>query len=102
MSEFMPGVGPIHSPRVEIVQPPIDEAAVPAKPEPGLTAEQIKAVDAALAKDRESATVAGLIGLWSGSMLLKDLAEEHFHLPADEDERDRSAKPSLPEQPPTA
>jgi hypothetical protein len=99
MSEFMPGVGPSHSPRVEIVQPPLDQAAVPAKPEHPLTPEQIKAVDAALSSpsDGESAAVVGFIGIWTGSMLLKDLAKEHFSLPVD-DEQDEPKKPSLPEQ----
>jgi hypothetical protein len=96
MSEFMPGVGPVHNPRVEIQQPPLDQAAIPAKPEHPLTAEQIKALDAALARDRESDTVAGLLGMWTGSMILKDLAEEHFHLPVQEDEA-KKKKPALPE-----
>jgi hypothetical protein len=100
MSEFLPGVGPVCSPRVEITVPPLDQAAIPAKPEHQLTPEQIKAVDAALAKDQESATVVGLMGLWGGSMLLKDLAKEHFSLPAEEEEQDARKKPSLPEAPP--
>jgi hypothetical protein len=99
MSEFLPGVGPAHSQQAEILHQPISEAAVPAKPIPPLTPEQIRAVDQALAGDQESHNVAGLLGLWGGSMLLKDLAEEHFHLPADEDleELKRKQKPALPE-----
>jgi hypothetical protein len=99
MSEFLPGVGPAHSQQTEILHQPICEAAVPAKPIPPLTPEQIQAVDKALAADPESQAVAGLFGFWSGSMLLKDLAEEHFRLPVDDDveEKKRKDKPALPE-----
>jgi hypothetical protein len=87
MSEFLPGVGPVHEQHTQINIPSLDEAAVPEKPIPPLTAEQVRAVDAALAheNDQESATVAGLLGMWTGSMLLKDLAQEHFSPPADEE-----------------
>jgi hypothetical protein len=84
MSEFLPGVGPVHEQHTQITIPSLDEAAVPEKPIPPLTPEQIRALDAALARDQESANVAGLIGLWTGSMLLKDLAKEHFSPPADD------------------
>jgi hypothetical protein len=99
MSEFLPGVGPVFAKQAEVQFPPIAEAAVPAKPLPPMTPEQVRAVDAALARDDESATVASLLGLWTGSMLLHDLAEEHFHLPADEDEdeKKRQELPSPPE-----
>jgi hypothetical protein len=36
------------------------------------------------AKERESAAVAGLLSLWTGTMLLNDLAAETFSEPADE------------------
>jgi len=99
MSEFLPGVGPAHSYQAEVIHQPLSEAAVPAKPIPPLSPEQIQAVDRALAADGESHAVAALLGFWTGSMLLKDLAEEHFHLPVDEDlaEKKRKEMPSLPE-----
>ncbi len=98
MSEFLPGVGPVHVHQTEVIHRPIAEAAVPAKPIPPLSPEQIQAVDQALAGDSENKEVAGLLSLWAGSMLLKDLAEEHFKLPVDEDEaeRKRKEKPTLP------
>jgi hypothetical protein len=98
MSEFLPGVGPVHTHQAEVIHQPLAEAAVPAKPIPPLSPEQVQAVDQALAGDQESHEVAGLLSLWAGSMLLKDLAEEHFHLPADDDlaEQKRKEKPSLP------
>jgi hypothetical protein len=97
MSEFLPGVGPVFSHHTEVNMHPVAEPSVPAKPTPPLTPEQIRAVDEAMARDQEAHTVANLLGLWTGSMLLRDLAEEHFSPPADEDEQKRKAKPKLPE-----
>ena len=96
MSEFLPGVGPVYSQDQAVHLKPPAEAAIPAKPLPVLTPEQIRAVDAALASDEESQAVAALMGMWTGSMLLHDLAQEHFHVPADEEIEPRLKK--KPEQ----
>jgi hypothetical protein len=98
MSEFLPGVGPVYSHKSEVIHQPVSEPAVPAKPLPPLSPEQIRAVDQAIAWDEENATVAALMGLWTGSMLLGDLAREHLNPPADE-ERDEGKKdpPAPPE-----
>ncbi len=103
MSEFLPGVGPVFQHQTEVTIPAQVDAGVPAKPLPDLTPEQLKAIDAAMAQaqaqDQESQTVIGLLGMWAGSMLLKDLAEEHFHVPADDPaEAARKNKPSLPKK----
>jgi hypothetical protein len=100
MSEFLPGVGPVYTHHTEIIHQPIAQDKVPGKPTPELTPEQVKAMDAALAHDREGEAVLALVGLWSGGMLLKDLAEEHFHVPDDEDENEEKpkVKPKLPEE----
>jgi hypothetical protein len=37
--------------------------------------------------------VLGLVGLWTGTLLLKDLAAEHFHLPTEEEEEEPGALP---------
>jgi hypothetical protein len=51
------------------------------------TAERIKAVEAVFSQqEKESRAVAGLIGLWTGTLLLHDLAVETFDEPADEKE----------------
>jgi hypothetical protein len=48
-------------------------------------AEQVRALEAVFtAKDKESATVAGLLGLVTGTMVLHDLAVETFSEPAGE------------------
>jgi hypothetical protein len=100
MSEFLPGVGPVYTHQTEIIHQPIAQDQVPGKPTPPLTPEQVKALDAAMTHDRDGEAVAGLIGLWSGGMLLKDLAKEHFHLPEDEDDDPEGPKemPELPEE----
>ena len=60
---------------------------VPAPPlplPPGDT-EQARALDAAfVAREKESEEVAGLLGLWAGTALLRDLAIETFSEPAGE------------------
>jgi hypothetical protein len=96
MSEFLPGVGPATVRQAEVNLPPALEQ-IPAKPIPPLSPEQIQAVDTVMARDQESQNAAALMSLWSAGMLLKDLAEEHFHLPPDEDaDAARKQKPQLP------
>jgi hypothetical protein len=65
-----------------------DPALTAAHHAPSIPAEQLHAVDAVFARDPESHLVAGLMGLWTGSLLLCDLAQEHFHIPADEELKD--------------
>ena len=74
---IMPVLDPLH-------YPPLEHS-----PNEG----EIRAVEAVFAaKERESAAVAGLLSLWTGSMLLNDLAMETFSEPAGEVEPD-SRKP---------
>ena len=70
---IMPVLDPLH-------HPPLEHA--PAEGE-------IRAVEAVFAaRERESAAVAGLLSLWTGTMLLNDLAMETFREPAGEVEPD--------------
>jgi hypothetical protein len=72
------------------------EAALPpdAVPPPPLpSAEEMRAADAVFAEHKDSSIVAGMFGLWSGALLLHDLATEHFAAPADEDEQEEEKKP---------
>jgi hypothetical protein len=58
-----------------------------APPHPALVhdPEQAKAVEAVFAaREQESQAVVGLLGLWTGTMLLNDLAIEAFSKPAGE------------------
>jgi hypothetical protein len=71
----------------ETVMPPLPEAPLPGTslemPQP----EQIQAVDGVFTRqqDEEAQFVAGLIGLWTATLLLRDLTVEHLSGPVDEE-----------------
>jgi hypothetical protein len=52
---------------------------------PPAPVEQVRAIETVFAQDQESQTVAGLLGLWTGSVLLHDLMVEHLSRPAEEE-----------------
>jgi hypothetical protein len=73
----------------EILMP---ACVAPAPPHAALVhdPEQAKAVEAVFAaRERESQTVIGLLGLWTGTLLLNDLAIETFSEPAGEVEPEK-------------
>lgn len=81
----------------------IEQKALPPAPEvhvPAPTAEQVQAADTAFttASSRDSDTVVGLVGLWTGVMLLRDLAIDHFTV-AEEEEEQKHKSPSTEPQP---
>ena len=79
---------------VEAPAQPVVEAPSVALPAP--TPEQVRAADGVFTeRHKESETVAGLIGMWTGVLLLHDLAVEHLDAP-EEDEQPR--KPKLPKK----
>jgi hypothetical protein len=58
---------------------PTAEAPSPLLPGPPLDSEQVRALEAVFAtKERESNTVSNVLGLWTGTLLLHDLAMETF------------------------
>ena len=69
-----------------IIMPPI----IPAAPEQLAVVadpEQVRAVETLFATpDKEPSAVSGLLGLWTSTILLNDMAKEIFHVPADERE----------------
>jgi hypothetical protein len=68
---------------------PVEMVALPAK-----TPEEIRAVDAVLAQqDKESATVAGLLNMYVGGMVLHDILVDSLSEPADEVEDEAKEKP---------
>jgi hypothetical protein len=82
---------------IEIQMPPVEPPA-PADAVTHLTPEQIQVREAVLfqqAQDQESHQVAALLGIWTGTLLLRDLAIEHFS----ELEEDEEEKPDLPSEP---
>jgi hypothetical protein len=77
------------APKVEIpaetVTAPVEQA-----PLPGVTVEapppdQVRAAEAFFTRQQENHLVAGLMGMWAGTLLLHDMAVEHFE---DRDELD--------------
>jgi hypothetical protein len=73
----------------ETVTPPVDA------PMPGVTVEapppeQVRAAEAYFTRQEENHLVAGLMGMWTGALVLHDLAAEHFEDRDDiEEERER-------------
>jgi hypothetical protein len=85
MSDESPVVAPVHNPAEKAVILPPAETQGPPHAVPTPDPEQVRAVEAVFAaKRRESETVSGLMGLWAGTMLLNDMAAEHFGEPAGE------------------
>ena len=78
---------------VEVPPRPAVEAPGAALPAP--TPEQERAADGVFTGHKESDTVAGLIGMWTGVLLLHDLAVEHLDRP---DEELGPRRPKLPKQ----
>src|SRR5262245_59240737 len=53
------------------------------------TAEQVRAADQVFAQTREQQEVAALLGVWTGAVLLHDLAADALHNAEPEEERRR-------------
>ncbi len=66
----------------QLEPPPSEIVPPPPTPSPA----ELRAADAVFAEQKDGAVVAGMFGLWSGALLLNDLATEHFTEEADEDE----------------
>jgi hypothetical protein len=73
------------------LEPPLPAETV--QPPPLASPEDIRAADALFAEHKDSSVVAGMFGLWSGALLLNDLATEHFSEAVDEDEPEEAEKP---------
>jgi hypothetical protein len=74
-----------------IVTPPSQLEPPPAetvKPPPTPSPEEIRAADAVFAEQKDGAVVSGMFGLWSGALLLNDLAKEQFSEEEDEEEEE--------------
>lgn len=90
---------PFHSsPQVDQPVMPVDEANIPEKPDPAPSnRDQLHVVDQVFAQEHERAQVAGLLGLWSTSMLMVDMLQAHLNRPLDDD--DEEIPPRNPRQP---
>jgi hypothetical protein len=75
-------------------------AAKPPAPDhllPPPTAEQAQVADRVFAHDQEASAVAGLLGMWSATLLLHDLMAEHLARPDDLDELRRKQNRPQPD-----
>jgi hypothetical protein len=78
------------APRIEIPAETVT-APVEQQPLPGVTVsapppEQVRAAEAYFTREEENHLVAGLMGMWAGTLLLHDMAVEHFEDRDDIDE----------------
>ena len=81
----------------------------PSRPEPPVLAtegappaaqsqDQIRAADALFAQHQKDSSALGVFGMWSGALLLHDLAKEHFTESVDEEEEHEKKEPKLKEE----
>jgi hypothetical protein len=62
----------------EVVMPPVEQAPLPGVTVEAPPPEQGRAAEAYFTREQENHLVAGLMGMWTGALLLHDLAVEHF------------------------
>jgi len=86
MSDELPIVAPVYHGPIEVVVPPEAVAPLPMESMTVPTPEQARAAEAAFTKNDESHLAAGLLGMWTGTLLLHDLAKEHFETEEDEEQ----------------
>jgi hypothetical protein len=85
MTHESPLVLPVAVQLDKAVLVPASEAPAPILPDQPRDPEQVRALEAVFtAKEKESTTVAGLLGVLSGTMVLHDLAVDTFTGPDDE------------------
>ena len=69
------------------VTTPIEPAALPGVSVTAPPPEQVRAAEAYFSQQDDSHLAAGVMGLWAGSLLLHDLAVDHFEERDDIDEQ---------------
>jgi len=76
---------PVRPHMIEVVQAPLLEQQPSAEVTTSLTPEQVEAREAVFRQEaqeqQESQQVAGMLGMWTGTLLLHDLAMEAFSGP---------------------
>src|SRR5262245_15337943 len=70
----------------EVEKPVLDQVRTEPSPE------EARAVEAVFAQQQESDTVAGLLGVYTGALILHDLAAETFSPSADEEQEPKRKK----------
>jgi hypothetical protein len=75
----------------ETVVAPVEHAPLPGVTVEAPPPEQGRAAEAYFSREQENHLVAGLMGMWTGTLLLHDLAVEHFEGRDEiDEERERS------------
>jgi hypothetical protein len=88
MSEHIPIIVPHPAEQLEaqilpLAEEPAGQAVTPSTPE------QSRAVEAVFAQEEKAHHVVNFLGLWTGAMLLKDMALDALQEEEEEDEQDR-------------
>ncbi len=78
---------------VQAILPPAVQMPLPEEPVVQPTPEQVRAVETVFAQDQETEAVFGLLGMWTGTLLLHDLAKETFDKSGEEKEAEAKEKP---------
>jgi hypothetical protein len=90
--EFVLVAPPVVIP-ADVIMPPVEHAPLPGVTVESPPPEQARAAEAYFTHQEENRVVAGLMGMWTGTLLLHDLAVEHFEERDDIDEaRERMKK----------
>jgi hypothetical protein len=77
----------------ETITPPVAEAPLPGTTVEVPRPEEVRAAEVVFAQEQEEKQlVAGMLGMWTGTLLMHDLMVDHFTRPADEERDRRKAK----------
>lgn len=86
MSDELVLIAPYIAVPSETVMPPVEEAPLPGTTLQTPQPEQVRIVEAVFTPDdKEANLVAGLMGMWTGTLLLHDLMVEHLTPPVGDD-----------------
>jgi hypothetical protein len=91
MSDDLALVAPKAVLPAETVTPPIEQAPLPGVSVTAPPPEQVRAAEVYFSQHDDSHLAAGLMGMWVGTLLLHDLAVEHFER-RDEIDEERERK----------
>ena len=95
-----PLMAPVYSIEVDAVLAEVEQLPPPSGPALPTDPEHARRADAVFSQEQkeEAQVVAGLFGLWTGTLLLHDLAKEHFAGSAEEDEIPPRPRKELPKK----
>jgi hypothetical protein len=98
MSQELPVNTPLTHVEIENLHAQVIDQ-VPGEDRPvAVTPEQVRTADEFFAREKESKQVIGLMGLWTGALLLHDVAVETFDTSGEQDEEKPRKKKDNQEQ----